>query len=119
ATDVGGPMGPTQVLELPWVLKALGDGVIDGSMNELEVTAGAGLSINVATGVASVQGITYVKYTADEDLEVAANISGNPRIDRLVVEVAPPGAANAGYAERKIIEGTPASSPVAPTLTQT
>src|SRR5690606_23403417 len=30
ATDVGGPMGPTQVLELPGVLKALGVGGIDG-----------------------------------------------------------------------------------------
>lgn len=119
ATDVGGPMGPTQVMELPWVLKALGDGVIDGSMNELEVTAGSGRSINVATGAASVQGITYVKYEADTDLAVAANISGNPRIDRMVIEVAPPGATNAGYAERKIITGTPAASPVAPALTQT
>ena len=35
------------------VAQAMGDGVVDGAMNELAVTAGTGRTIDVATGVAS------------------------------------------------------------------
>lgn len=81
----------------------------------LRVTAQspAAAGILVLPGSALVQGIAYMN-DADVPLVVAANASGNPRIDTVVVQ--------ADYALQEcrlaILQGTPAASPVPPTLTQ-
>lgn len=70
--------------------------------------------IDVNPGAALVRGIAYIN-TAIESFPVAVNASGNPRIDTIVVR--------ADYALQTcrlaILTGTPAASPVSPTLTQT
>lgn len=81
----------------------------------LKVTANspATTSINVLAGAALVQGIAYFN-TTTQVLTPAANASGNSRIDTIILR--------ADYALQTIrlaiLQGTPAASPVAPTLTQ-
>lgn len=81
----------------------------------LKVTANspATASVNVLRGAALVQGIAYLS-DATEIFTPAANASGNPRIDTIVVQ--------ADYALQTVrlalLQGTPAASPVATTLTQ-
>lgn len=71
-------------------------------------------SIDVLSGAALVQGIAYIN-TATESFAIAANASGNGRIDTVVLR--------ADYALQTLrlalVQGTPAASPVPPTLTQT
>lgn len=70
-------------------------------------------SIDVLAGSAVVQGIGYVN-TATVSFVIAANGSGNPRIDTVVLR--------ADYALQTVrlavLQGTPAASPSNPTLTQ-
>lgn len=81
----------------------------------LEVLATNPVSTNVEVqiGAAMVNGYVY-RNTAVETLAVAANASGNPRIDTVILRL--------DYVARTIRlvvkQGTPAGSPVAPTLTQ-
>ncbi len=73
----------------------------------------AGASVRVATGAAVVRGI-YYHNDAAETLAIAANVSGNPRIDRVVLR--------ADYALQTVRlalkQGVPAGSPSAPALIQ-
>ena len=70
-------------------------------------------SIDVLSGAALVQGIAYIS-TATVSFVIAANASGSARIDTVVLQ--------ADYALQTVrlavLQGTPAGSPVAPTLTQ-
>ena len=70
-------------------------------------------SIDVLAGSALVQGIGYIS-TATVSFVIAANGSGNPRIDTVVLR--------ADYALQTVrlavLQGTPAGSPVSPSLTQ-
>lgn len=70
-------------------------------------------SIDVLAGSALVQGIGYIS-TATVSFVIAANGSGNARIDTVILR--------ADYALQTIrlavLQGTPAASPVNPTLTQ-
>lgn len=71
-------------------------------------------SVDVLSGSALVQGIAYIN-TATVAFVIAANVSGNPRIDTVVLR--------ADYALQTVrlavLQGTPAASPAVPTLTQT
>lgn len=118
STRVGGQMGAVQLLELPYLLGAVGDGVGSGVLNRLAPSIQAGLVVRIETGMALIKGIEYVNHVLD-DLTHAAADATNPRIDTIVVEVARAGQLDEGRAELKIVAGTPAASPVAPTLTQT
>ncbi len=92
-----------------------GDGVIKGLGGELAVSPGTGLSVDVASGVAMVQGVWY-ENTATKNLALSPADPSNPRIDLVVVRVDfVNGSAQSGLA---VLEGTPAASPVAPTPTQ-
>lgn len=73
-----------------------------------------GMNIKVYAGQAMVRGHYYVS-TATETLVIANSDPTNPRIDSVVLELDP--AANTILL--KVLTGTAASSPVAPTLTQT
>lgn len=93
----------------------IGEGV-KGSLagTELKVTAGTGLQVAVAAGQAMVRGHYYVS-TASENLTIGAAHATNPRIDSIVLTLDP----SANTIVLAVVAGTAASSPVAPTLTQT
>jgi len=92
------------------------NGVVQGAVNGLEVKpqASPNKTVYVDTGVAVINGAMRIADTTT-NLTIADNTSGNPRIDRIVARL--------NYTDRKIEfalrQGTPASSPVAPTLTRT
>lgn len=81
----------------------------------LKVTENSPAAANVLVlpGAALVQGIAYLNDDT-ETLSIAANASGNARIDTIILQ--------ADYALQtvrlEVLTGTPAASPVAPSLTQ-
>jgi len=91
------------------------DGVAgDPTTNLLRVTGDStGMNVKLAAGFAFVRGHLYHN-TAQLTLTITAAAS-QPRIDLVVLELDPTG--NAIVA--KVIPGTPATTPVPPTLTQT
>jgi hypothetical protein len=91
------------------------DGVAgDPATNLLRVTGDStGMNVKLAEGFAIVRGHIY-QNTAQITLSITA-ASAQPRIDLVVLELDP--TSNAILA--KVIDGTPATSPTAPTLTQT
>ena len=93
----------------------IGEGVKENALNELEVFADStGMRVKVRSGQAMVRG-HYYQSTAEEILIIGASSPTNPRIDNVVLELDP----TANSIILKIVEGTPASSPSAPALTQT
>jgi hypothetical protein len=93
----------------------LGTGVIKGAAGtDLAITAGAGLSINMGIGEAWVFG-HYYENTASKNQVLSTADPSLPRIDRIVIKFDL--AAKTVSQAYKV--GTPAGSPVAPTLTQT
>lgn len=94
----------------------IGEGV-KGSFNttDLKVTApGTGMTVSVAAGQAMVRGHYYYNNSAATLAITTANAT-NPRIDAVVVQLDP----SVNSAVLTVVAGTPAASPVAPTLTQT
>lgn len=90
----------------------IGSGV--RSASNFAVTVGVGLVVNVSAGFAVVAG-NAINSTASEALTIAANSTSNPRIDTVVLrrDFSQP----AGQVVRLIVkQGTPAVSPVPPTL---
>jgi hypothetical protein len=88
---------------------------VNGSAGgDLAVSAGSGLSVNIATGVAMTYGFFYENDATLNKTLITANPS-LPRIDRIVVKL--------DVSARTVLivvkPGTAASSPSAPTLTQT
>lgn len=112
---VGG--GGTAVNEDQWSIMArfwAQSGVTDYA-NMLEVYGdSSGRQVKVKTGRACVRGHWY-ENTAVETVAIAANASGNPRIDRIVLRLDP----SANSIVLAVVQGTPAGSPSAPALTQT
>lgn len=94
----------------------IGEGVKPGSAaTPLLVTGdGTGMNVKVAAGQAMVRG-HYYSNDAVVTLTVTAANATNPRIDRVVLELDP----SANTILLKVVAGTAAASPVAPTLTQT
>lgn len=90
--------------------------VSPGYLNELEVVQNSPAAANVLvrSGAAFVKGFNY-ENTADVTLTVAANASGNPRIDRVVLRIS----WSAKTVRLVILQGTAAATPSAPALTQT
>lgn len=102
----------TQFSQMFRTLNAGVNGSPSGS--ELKVTAGTGLQVAVAAGQAMVRGHFYIS-TASENLTIGTANASNPRIDSVVLRLDP----TANSIVLAVVAGTPASSPVAPTLTQT
>lgn len=93
----------------------IGEGVKQDTLNELEVYAdSSGMQVKVKTGQALVRG-HYYQSTAEEVLTIATAPVSNPRIDNIVLELDP----SANHINLVVVAGTPASSPVAPSVTQT
>lgn len=74
----------------------------------------SGMNVKVYAGQSMVRGHYYIS-TATETLTIAASNPTNPRIDAVVLELDP----TANSIVLKVLTGTAAVSPVAPTLTQT
>jgi hypothetical protein len=94
----------------------IGEGV-KGSFNttDLKVTApGTGMTVSVAAGQALVRGHYYYN-TSAATLNISTANATNPRIDAIVINLDP----SVNSAVLTVVAGTPAASPVAPTLTQT
>lgn len=76
-------------------------------------TGVASANVQISTGAAVVHGYFY-ELTASQQLTVAANGSGNPRIDTVVLRL--------DWALQTVrlvlLQGTPGATPAAPTLTQ-
>lgn len=73
----------------------------------------SGMVVKIPAGFAIVRGHAYLS-TAQESLTVTTS-AANPRIDFVVLELNP----TANTITLKMVNGTPATSPVPPTLTQT
>lgn len=119
-SKITGPTGPTDMSAIPILFRSFINGVIAGLGGQMAVSAtGSNMNVNVAAGAAVVQGILYDQLTAASYAVQAADTQ--PRIDSVVVEVVPAGAGEdiEGRSQIRILKGTPAASPVAPTLTQT
>lgn len=88
----------------------------NGTDESLAVNADSPASANVVVspGSALVRGLIYVS-DATETLAIAANASGNPRIDVVVLRAD----FTAQTVRLAVRQGTPAVTPIAPTLTQT
>jgi len=94
----------------------IGEGV-KGSFNttDLKVTAPGGtMTVSVAAGQAMVRGHYYYN-TSAATLTISTANATNPRIDAIVINLDP----SVNSAVLTVVAGTPAASPVAPTLTQT
>lgn len=83
--------------------------------NNLTVQASnpAAASVDVATGAAYVKGFFYENDTLNT-LTIAANASGNPRIDRVVLRIN----FSAQTVRLAVLQGTAAATPAIPALTQ-
>lgn len=94
------------------VLLGSGDGVFEPL--SVVPASPAAASVRIAVGRAMVQGL-YYENDAFLTKAIAANASGNPRIDTIVLQAQ----YGAVQTVRVVVkQGTPAASPVAPTLTQ-
>lgn len=112
------PFSGGAVSEAQWRAMArewLASGVLAGNGNELAVVQDtpASMNVTVRSGQARLEGHVGVQ-SADVDLAIAANASGNPRIDLVVIR--------ADYAdnvvELDVKQGVPAGAPAAPTVQQ-
>ncbi len=92
--------------------------MISGYNNGLAVgVPGGTMQVQVATGAATVRGILY-EATATTVLAISTADPTNPRIDRVVITVIPPGNTDEGKATLSVLTGTPSPSPSPPALTQ-
>ena len=91
------------------------NGVINKIGDELEITQALtpAKTVLVSTGAIYINGVIR-EITSDLTLDVSENVSGNPRIDVIVARLN----LTDRQVEFAILEGTPASSPVAPSVTQ-
>lgn len=111
--------GPgSTVLEAQWTRMAREwrpTGVVPGVLNECAVSApGSGLTVNVAPGRAWIEGHLW-ESDATEALTLAAAHASLPRIDRIILRL---DWSNNNIA-LAVLQGTPATSPLPPALTQT
>ncbi len=100
------------------------NGVMDTvNGTQFNVTAGAGLSVNIAAGRAYIaasgggDGYPIINSATISNLAITANASGNPRISSIVLYVdlaASPVSDGSGVAKVVSVDGTPAGSPTAP-----
>lgn len=111
------PFDNADVYEAQWskMFSLLPTGVISGINNELVVYANStGMNVKVKSGSAYIKGHTF-ESTAEETLSIAASDPTNPRWDLVVVKL---DWVN-NIIDLAVKTGTPAGSPVLPSLTQT
>lgn len=91
-----------------------GDGVIRGFLDEFVVFGDStGRQVKVKAGECWIQG-NWGQLASQKTLSIAANSSGNPRIDRVILR----NDFSNNRIEVDVLTGTPAGTPVAPAVTQ-
>ncbi len=117
-TEVYYPFDDESVTQDEWSLMGrawLATGVVAGEDNNLEVYGDStGMQVKVKSGKVWVKGHLYYS-NAEQILSISASHATLHRYDAIVAEV---DWVNSTM-DVKVVEGTPASSPVYPTLTQT
>jgi hypothetical protein len=104
----------TSETEYSYLMRNLGQGIIEGRLNELEPSAnGSGMTVEVATGEALVRG-HYYRSNATETVTLSDSNPTNPRIDSVVLRLDP----GANSIILAVLTGTPDAAPVATSLTQ-
>lgn len=94
----------------------LNDGVCAGVDSELLVYGDStGRHVKVLPGRVRIAGV-HAEWAGTTTVTLAANSSGNPRIDRIVARLVTTGTE---HVEMDVLQGTPGTTPVAPTLTYT
>lgn len=95
----------------------LGNGVIAGELNALEVAAStpAAMSVDIETGGARIQGYDYYNSAVVTKTIEAADVT-HPRIDRIIVRNTATG--SPGAAIIVVLKGTAATPATAPSLTR-
>jgi hypothetical protein len=88
-------------------------GVVQGIGNQYAVTAGPGLGVTVDTGFVTILGNWRFDDTTQAVALLAADLT-NPRIDRIIARLT----ISTKTVEITKLTGTPAGSPIAPSLTQ-
>lgn len=114
-----GVMGLEQANWANYWYPIFGDAVLAGYSNEMEayaVAGGEGMYVRVKTGQAIIAG-HRVWVNSEKKLTVASSDASNPRRDTIVVRVVY-GNTGASKIYLDVKTGTPAASPVAPTMTQ-
>jgi hypothetical protein len=115
-----GSGGAYSLWELVYALRALGNGVVAGYANELEVTYdGAGLDLDVATGATVIKGIPVGFPAVTDYTLVTARDATHPKACYLVVETVGAGEVTEGLTRILDVCGAAAASPALPALTQT
>jgi hypothetical protein len=112
-----GSGGAYSEYELPYVLRALGPGVVRNYGSSLAVSyATGGLNLDLGTGAAlSGQGIPAVVYSAMvHAVDPTLRNASNPRACYLVLEWTGLGQPEEGKVITNVVCGTPAASPVLP-----
>jgi hypothetical protein len=105
----------TTETEYSYLMRNLGQGIIEGRLNELDPTAnGSGMTVEVATGEALVRG-HYYRSNATETVTLSDSDPTSPRIDSVILRLDP----GANSIVLAVLTGTPAGAPVATSLTQT
>lgn len=113
-----GMWGSNSIAELPVLFSAFGDGVVAGALTgDFAVTYdAAGLDVDIAAGKALLDGI-IVTNPSSRELNISSAHATHPRIDRIVLELTRTAGETYGKVMLKVVAGTPAASPAAPTLT--
>lgn len=93
------------------------NGYVKDANNELQVTetSPTSLAVEVNTGIAWVEGRYFEVYNEAEELELDDADPTDDRIDRIVVQLD----LDNKIVDLKVLTGTPAASPTAPSLTRT
>jgi hypothetical protein len=113
-----GQVGTIFMSDLNRAFLMMTDGIIGGVGSELAVTTtGLTMNLTIGSGECFVYGHPCV-FPATSTVTPAANASGNPRIDLIVVRLIPPGVAEEGKRTFALVQGTPAASPVTPSATK-
>lgn len=113
-----GSGGPYALWDLPLALRARRNGVVEGYANQLDVTLGSGLNLQVNTGAVLALGIPAVWHTATTFPVTATRDPTHPRSCYLVVQVHGLNDPEEGKAFLTTVCGTPAAAPTPPALTQ-
>lgn len=111
-----GQTGPLWIDDLLRTLENMGPGIVAG----LTVSGGLGtMNVSVAAGAAILKDGLLYSTDAAQTAAITTADATNPRIDSVVIRATRRGETEEGNASIVVIAGTPAGSPVAPSLTQT
>ena len=119
SSKVVGMSGPIDIGNLPLYFRLWTDGYIVGILDQMSVFAtGSGMQVTVRSGATLVKGVLYDQ-PGQAVLPVDA-ADAQPRIDTVVIEAMVPGSGADVEGRTRLVvkKGTPAASPVAPSLTQ-